>query len=122
MISKNSSNKIKTTKTKIDDKIKDIVDQKIVLGLLAAKSDQSISAVDIKNALSFSLASVNTKNKKIYNLYGAIDSFSNHNISLENYTGANYLSVDGAAALRAVPKSLEDLAIKLRNDSVRYNV
>ena len=93
MISKNSSNKIKTTKTKIDDKIKDIVDQKIVLGLLAAKSDQSISAVDIKNALSFSLASVNTKNKKIYNLYGAIDSFSNYNISLEIYTRVNHLSV-----------------------------
>ena len=92
MISKNSSNKIKTTKTKIDHKIKDIVDQKIVLGLLAAKSDQSISAVDIKNALSFSLASVNTKNKKIYNLYG-IDSFSNYNISLEIYTRVNHLSV-----------------------------
>ena len=41
----------RTTKTKIDSKIKDIVEQKNILGLLAAKSDQSKSVVDIKNAL-----------------------------------------------------------------------
>ena len=35
------------TKIKIDSKIKDIVEQKNILGLLAAKSDQSGSAVDI---------------------------------------------------------------------------
>ena len=56
---------------------------------------------------------------------GAIDSFSNHNISLENYTGVNYLSVDVAAASRAVknvPKTFEDLAIKLIYDvPQRYN-
>ena len=60
------------------------------------------------------------------NLYGAIDSLSNHNISLKNYTGVNYLFVDVAAALRAVknvPKTFEDLAIKLINDvPQRYNV
>ena len=48
----------KTTKIKIDGKIKDIVEQKNILGLLAAKSDKSKLAVDIKNALSFPLSSV----------------------------------------------------------------
>ena len=48
----------RTTKIKIDGKIKDIVEQKNILGLLAAISDQSKLAVDIKNALSFPLASV----------------------------------------------------------------
>ena len=60
------------------------------------------------------------------NLYGAIDSLSNHNISPENYTRVNYLFVDVAAALRAVknvPKTFEDLAIKLINDvPQRYNI
>ena len=60
------------------------------------------------------------------NLYGAIDSLSNHNISLESYTGVNYLFADVAAALRAVknvPKTFEDLAIKLINDvQQRYNL
>ena len=59
-------------------------------------------------------------------IYGAIDSLSNHNISLESYTGVNYLFVDVNAALRAVknvPKMFEDLAIKLINDvPQRYNV
>ena len=35
-----------------------VVEQKNILGLLAAKSDQSNSAVDIKYALSFPLSSV----------------------------------------------------------------
>ena len=48
----------RTIKLKIDGKIKDIVEQKNILGLLAAKSDQSKLAVDITNALSFPLASV----------------------------------------------------------------
>ena len=48
----------RTTKIKIDGKIKDIVEQKNILGLLAVKSDQSKSALDIKNALSFPLAIV----------------------------------------------------------------
>ena len=65
------------------------------------------------------------KTKK-YNLYGATDSLSNHNISLENYTSVNYLFVDVAATLRAVknvPKTFEDLAINLINDvPQRYNV
>ena len=60
------------------------------------------------------------------NLYGAIDSLLNHNISLENYTGVNYLFVDVTAALTAVknvPKTFEDLAIKLINDVPhRYSV
>ena len=59
-------------------------------------------------------------------IYGAIDSLSNHNISLESYTGVNYLLVDVNAAVRAVknvPKMFEDLAIKLINDvPQRYNV
>ena len=59
-------------------------------------------------------------------IYGAIDSLSNHNISLESYTGVNYLFVDVNAALTAVknvPKMFEDLAIKLINDvPQRYNV
>ena len=58
-------------------------------------------------------------NKKKSNLYDAIDSLSNHNISLENYTGVDYLFVDVAAAQRAaknVPKTFEELAIKLIND------
>ena len=79
----------RTTKIKIDGKIKDIVEQKIILGLLAAKSDQSKLAVDIKNALSFPLASVSLhlasadsamRKTKKSNLYGAIDSLSNHKI------------------------------------------
>ena len=48
------------------------------------------------------------------NLFGAIDSLLNHNISLENYTGVNYLFADAAAGLRAVrnlPKMFEDLAV-----------
>ena len=115
----------RTTKIKLDSKIKDIVEQKNILGLLATISDQSKSAVDIKNALSLPLASVSLplaaadgamqKTKKS-NLYGAIDSLSHHNISLENYTRVNFLNVDVAAALRAVknvPKTFEDLAIKL---------
>ena len=69
----------RTTKIKIDGKIKDIVEQKIILGLLAAKSDQSKLAVDIKNALSFPLASVSLplasadgamRKTKKSNLYG----------------------------------------------------
>ena len=65
----------RTTKTKIDSKIKDIVEQKNILGLLAAKSDQSKSVVDIKNALCSSHLPLfhdlllsrwcNVKNKKI---------------------------------------------------------
>ena len=54
--------------------------------------------------------------QKKSNLYGAVESLSHHNISLENYTGVNFLFVDVAAALRAVkngPKTFEDLAIKL---------
>ena len=43
---------------KIGGKIKDLVEQKNIPGLLAAKSDQSKLAVDIKNALSFPLACV----------------------------------------------------------------
>ena len=125
----------RTTKIKIDGIIKDIVEQKNILGLLAAKLDQSKLAVDIKNELSFPLASVSlplaladgaTRKTKKSNLYGAFDSLSNHNISLENYTCVNYLFVDVAAALRAVknvPKTSEDLAIKLINDfPQRYNV
>ena len=69
---------------------------------------------------------VQCKKEKKSNLYGAIDSLSNHNISLESYTGVNYLFADVAAALRAVknvPKSFEDLAIKLINDvQQRYNL
>ena len=38
----------RTTKIKIDGKIKDIVEQKNILGLLAAKSDQYKLAADIK--------------------------------------------------------------------------
>ena len=123
------------TKIKIDGKIKDIAEQKNIFGLLAAKSDQIKLAVDIKNVLSFPLASVSLplssadgamRKAKISNLYGAIDSLSNHNISLENYTGVNYLFADVAAAVRAVknvPKTFEDIAIKLINDvSQRYNV
>ena len=45
------------TKIKIDVKIKDIVEKNII-GLLAANSDQSKLAADIKNPLSFLLASV----------------------------------------------------------------
>ena len=109
----------RTTKIKIDGKIKDIVEQKNNLGLLAAKSDQSKLAADIKNALPFPLASVSLplasadgamRKTKKSNLYGAIDLLSNHNISLENYTGVNYLFADVAAALRAVknvPKTFE---------------
>ena len=79
----------RTTKIKIDGKIKDIVEQKNILGLLAAKSDQSKSAVDIKNALSFPLAIVSLplasadgamRKTKQYNYYGAIDSLSDHSI------------------------------------------
>ena len=68
-ISKNTSNKyifysIKGEKWKsFKDTVKrttkvNIVEQKNILGLLVAKSDQSKSAVDIKNNLSFALASV----------------------------------------------------------------
>ena len=73
----------KTTKIKIDGKIKDIVEQKNILGLLAAKSDQSKLAVDIKNAMSFPLSSLSLplasadgtmRKTKKSNLYGAIDS------------------------------------------------
>ena len=123
----------RTTKLKIDGKIKDIVEQKNILGLLAAKSDQSKLAVGITNALSFPLASVSLPlvstdgaMRKTNLIYGAIDSLSNHNISLESYTGVNYLFVDVNPALRAVknvPKIFEDLAVKLINDvPQRYNV
>ena len=113
----------RTTKIKIDGKTKDIVEQKNILRLLAAKSDQSKLAVNIKNTLSFPLASVSLplasadgamRKTKKSNLFGAIDSLLNHNISLENYTGVNYLFAVAAAALRAVrnlPKTFEDLAI-----------
>ena len=79
----------RTTKIKIDGKIKDIVEQKNILGLLAVKSDQSKSALDIKNALSFPLAIVSLplasadgtmRKTKQYNYYGAIGSLSDHNI------------------------------------------
>ena len=99
----------RTTEIKIDGKIKDIVEQKNIIALLTAKSDQSKLAVDIKNALSFPLASVSLslassdgamRKTKKSNVYGAVDSLSNHNISLENYTGVNYLFVNVAAALR----------------------
>ena len=49
----------------------------------------------MKNALSFPLASASvllaSADSAIWkaNLYGRIDSPSNHNISLENYTGVN---------------------------------
>ena len=76
------------------------MNKKYILGLLAAKSDQSKSAVNIKNTMPFPLVSVSlhlnsadgtmqkTKNS---NLYGAIDLLSNHNLSLKNYTGVNYV-------------------------------
>ena len=48
----------RTAKTKINGKIKDIVEQKDITGLLAAKLDQSKLTVDIKNAMSFAFASV----------------------------------------------------------------
>ena len=88
-----------------------VVEQKNILGLLAAKSGQSKSAVDIKYALSFPLSSVSLflasangamRKKKKSNLYGASDSLSNRNTSLENYTGVNNLFVHVPAALRAV--------------------
>ena len=47
----------RTAKIKIDGKVKDIVEPKKYL-LVKAKSDQSKSAVDIKNALSSPLTSV----------------------------------------------------------------
>ena len=57
---------------------------------------------------------------------GAIDSLSNHNILLENQTVVKCLFVDVAATLKAVknvPETFEDLAIKLINDVLqRYNV
>ena len=83
----------KNNKDEIDGKTKDIVEQ--IFWLLVAKSDQSVSAIDIKNALSFPLASISvllaSADSAIWkaNLYGPIDSPSNHNISLENYTGVN---------------------------------
>ena len=109
----------RTTMIKIDGKIKDIAEQRNILRLIAAKSDQSELAVEIKNTLSFPLASISLplasadgamRKTKKSNLYGAIDLLSNHNISLENYTGVNYLFADVAAALRAVknvPKTFE---------------
>ena len=124
----------RTAKTKINGKIKDIVEQKDITGLLAAKLDQSKLTVDIKNAMSFAFASVSLllasadgamRKAKKSNLYGAINSLSNHNKSLE-IIDVNYLFVDVATALRAVKnilKTFEDLAIKLINDvPKRYNV
>ena len=102
----------RTTKIKIDGKIKDIVEQKNILGLLAAKSDQSKLAADIKNVMSFPLASVSLplasadgamRKTKKSNLYGAIDSLSNHNISLENYTRCSW----ALRAVKNVPKTFE---------------
>ena len=110
------------------------MNKKNITGLLAAKSDQSKLAVDIKNALSFPFASVSLflasadgaiRKTKKSNLYGAINSLWNHNKSLE-ITGVSYLFVHVATALRAVKhilKTFQDLAIKLINDvPKRYNV
>ena len=46
---------------------------------------------------------------KTPNLHGIIDSLSNHNISLENYTSFNYLFVNIAVALRAIKNVLNTL-------------
>ena len=111
---------------KNDGKIQDAVEQKNALGLLAAKLDQSRSAVNVNQLIIFyssvtlPLASqmVQCEKQKISASYGAIDLLLNHNISLENYTGVNYLFVDVAAVLRPVknvPKTFENLAIKLIN-------
>ena len=45
---------------------------------------------------------VQCEKQKKSNLYGASDSLSNRNTSLENYTGVNNLFVHVPAALRAV--------------------
>ena len=88
----------RVTLTKI--KIYVNMNKKYILGLLAAKSDQSKSAVNIKNTMPFPLVSVSLnlnsadgtmQKKKNSNLYGAIDLLSNRNFSLKNYTGVNYV-------------------------------
>lgn len=86
------------------------------------KSNESNSAVDIKNALFFLLDSVSLpfgstdcamRKKKGANLYDAIDSQFDHNIS-GNYNGMNYLLFNVAGSLSIVniaPIMFEDLAI-----------
>ena len=86
------------------------------------KSNESNSAVDINNALFFLLDSVSlplaqqmcNAKKKGANLYDAIDSQFDHNISPGNYNGMNYLLLNVAASLSIVniaPITFEDLAI-----------
>ena len=96
----------KTTKIKIEGKIKDIVKQKISLGYLQQNqikvNQLSILKMPCPSHLPVSLplasADGTTWKTKKSNLYGATDSLSHHNTSLENYTGVNYLLVDVASA------------------------
>ena len=113
-------NKVKA-KVKVDGKLKDIASQRDVLGILAAKSDQEKSSVNIDKALTFPLCMVSQPlacsdggmrktNKSsmydlLFDLLGSVGTISN---------GDYYIS-DLAAALRAtvnLPNTIKELAIK----------
>ena len=117
-------NKVKA-KVKVDGKLKDIASQRDVLGILAAKSDEEKSSVNIDKALTFPLCMVSQPlacsdggmqktNKSsmydlLFDLLGSVGTISN---------GDYYIS-DLAAALRAtvnLPNTIEELAIKILTD------
>lgn len=93
-------------------------------------------AVNIKNVLSFlfasvsiPLASVNGAIQKTIksNLYRAIDSLSDHTISLESFTGVSYCQlvsfIDIFATLREVknvPKTFKDLLMTFPEDITKF--
>ena len=86
----------KKVKGKIDGKIRDISIQKDILGLLAAKSDKTKSAIDIKKALTYPLAAVSLplasadgtmrKTNKA-RLYDALYTITDHNITIDSLSG-----------------------------------
>ena len=116
---------------KVDGKIKDIASQRDVLGILAAKSDQEKSSVDIDKALTYLLAAVSlplacgdggmrkTNKSKLYDVLKSLGS----DFTITRCDGENYYFIDLAATLRAtvnLPNTFEELAIMVFSDISQF--
>ena len=131
---KGFSDSNKKTKAKVSGKMQDLSVQKDVLGLLAAKSHECKSVIDIQKSLTYPLAPVSLplasadgamRKTNKSSLYDALHGITDHNQVLETFSGEKVYIMDLAATLRSVtklPRTFGELAEKLWKDVPRpYN-
>ena len=98
------------------------------MGLLAAKSYEAKSVIDIEKALTYPLAPYSLplqsadgmmRKTNMANLYGALQTITDHNLTIDSFSGKKYYIFYLAATLRSttkLPRTFVELAMKLLNE------